>query len=184
VVSPERTDNTVTGPLWLLTNGPNPHVRRIAQLVPEAERRGKAEMVDEPREWVKSHAAEELISEADLAKGEAALVVGGPPCQPFSKAAYWLQHRRMGLNDSRAGLLSHYLRILRAVRPEGVIFENVASLLHPANRSALDATVEAAHRAGYSVDVRLIHTEEYGIPQTRSRVAVMGLQPPRCFVWP
>lgn len=118
----------------------------------------------------------ELLSEGGLVKGEAALVVGGPPCQPFSKAAYWLQHRRMGLRDSRAGLLRHYVRMLWAVKPEGFIFENVASLQHPANRAALDAIVDGAHRAGYAVEVRLIHAVEYGVPQTRSRVVVMGLR--------
>jgi DNA (cytosine-5)-methyltransferase 1 len=118
----------------------------------------------------------ELLKEAGMVKGEAALQVGGPPCQPFSKAAYWLQSRRMGVKDARAGLLAQYLRVLRGAKPEGFIFENVASLQHPTNRVALDQIVDGARRAGYSVAVRLLHAVEYGVPQTRSRVFVIGLR--------
>jgi DNA (cytosine-5)-methyltransferase 1 len=132
-----------------------------------------AEVVERPLEDIST---EELLSEADIGKGEAALLVGGPPCQPFSKAAYWLQTRRKGLHDPRAKLLLEYVRVLREARPAGFIFENVASLLHPANRSAVDIVVEGARAAGYATSVQLIHSADYGIPQTRSRVFILGLR--------
>lgn len=131
-----------------------------------------AKIIQRPIEKV---SVNEMLQAAGLVKGEPALLVGGPPCQPFSKAAYWLQNRRMGLQDARASLFVHYLRVLRAMKPAGFIFENVASLQHPMNRVALQQILDGARRAGYSVEVRLLHAVEFGVPQTRSRVVIMGL---------
>lgn len=82
----------------------------------------------------------------------------------------------MGLRDARVGLLAQYLGVLRGTRPEGFIFENVASLQHPSNCVALQQIVDGAEHAGYSTEVRLLHAVEYGVPQTRSRVFVIGLR--------
>jgi DNA (cytosine-5)-methyltransferase 1 len=130
-------------------------------------------VVDRPLEVVST---EELLSEAGVGKRECALLVGGPPCQPFSKAAYWLQARRKGLRDPRAKLLKEYVRVLSEARPAGFIFENVASLLHPTHRAALEIVLDGARDAGYTTAIKLIHAVEHGIPQTRSRVFVLGLR--------
>lgn len=131
------------------------------------------QIIDRPVEDVSTA---ELLSVAGIGKGQAALLVGGPPCQPFSKAAYWLQGRRKGLKDPRATMLEEYVRVLRGSKPAGFIFENVASLLHPTHRGALDLLLEGARAAGYATTVQLVHSADYGVPQTRSRVFVLGLR--------
>lgn len=115
-----------------------------------------------------------LLDSARLERGEAALVVGGPPCQPFSKSGYWLQDQRLGVDDPRASLLDRYLRVLRRARPAGFIMENVASLTHPSHRDLFERFLEGARRAGYATRVELVQAVEFGVPQTRARVFVLG----------
>jgi len=119
---------------------------------------------------------EELLARARLSRGHVALVVGGPPCQPFSKSGYWRAEKRKGVDDPRASLVDHFVRVIRESRPEAFIFENVASLTHPSHREVLDSLVRRANRAGYIVLWRVLHAEEYGVPQTRSRLFVIGLK--------
>jgi DNA (cytosine-5)-methyltransferase 1 len=119
---------------------------------------------------------EEILEAAELRNGEAALVVGGPPCQPFSKAGYWRQDERQGLDDPRASMLDQFLRALREARPEGFVFENVPSLVHPSNRGALESFERRARRYGYKVQRRILNAAEYGVPQTRVRLFVLGLR--------
>lgn len=119
---------------------------------------------------------EDILHAGRLRQGETALVVAGPPCQPFSKSGYWLMDRRKGMEDERVSLFKHFLRVLREVRPEGFILENVAGLAHPTHRDLLAAVLSSVRRYGYSADWRLLHAVEYGVPQTRSRVFVIGLR--------
>lgn len=119
---------------------------------------------------------EEILHAAGLRRGEAGLLVGGPPCQPFSKSGYWLQDRRAGLADARASLLDDYLRVLSGAHPEAFILENVASLYHPAHRETFERFLARARRAGYAVAWKRLNAVEYGVPQTRYRVFVLGLR--------
>ena len=58
------------------------------------------------------------------------IVIGGAPCQPFSKAGYWVTNQaRRGINDPRATLVNEYLRVVTDIKPDGFVFENVESLL-------------------------------------------------------
>ncbi len=132
-------------------------------------------VIDRPIEKVSS---DELLQEAGLRSGEVGLLVGGPPCQPFSKSGYWLQERRRGLDDPRARMLDHFLRVLRQIRPEGFIFENVGSLSHPSSKQALTSLLRRARRYGYATEWRMIRAVEFGVPQTRVRLFVLGLRKP------
>jgi DNA (cytosine-5)-methyltransferase 1 len=76
-----------------------------------------ARIIDRPIQEV---SVAEILRSARLRKREAALLIGGPPCQPFSKSGYWLQHRRMGVRDRRASLPSEFLRVLRGIRSGGI----------------------------------------------------------------
>src|SRR5581483_3909395 len=67
---------------------------------------------------------EPLLEACSLARGEADLVVGGPPCTPFSKSGYWLEYKRAGA-DPKASLLDEYVRLLAGVRPKAFLMENV-----------------------------------------------------------
>src|SRR3954469_22037656 len=60
---------------------------------------------------IRAASTKALLDAAGLAAGDVDLLVGGPPCTPFSKSGYWLEHKRRGL-DPNASLLEHYIRIL------------------------------------------------------------------------
>jgi DNA (cytosine-5)-methyltransferase 1 len=119
---------------------------------------------------------DEILEAADLAPGEAGLIIGGPPCQPFSKAGYWRAGDRQGLADPRASMLDQFLRVVRQAKPEGFIFENVPSLVHPSNRAALESFERRARRYGYLLERRILNAAEYGVPQSRVRLFVLGLR--------
>ena len=72
----------------------------------------------------------EIMERGSIEVGEAALLVGGPPCQPFSKAAYWAQGDTKRLGDKRADTLSAYLRVLRDLQPQAFLLENVFGLTY------------------------------------------------------
>jgi DNA (cytosine-5)-methyltransferase 1 len=71
----------------------------------------------------------ELLEAAGLGAGEADLLVGGPPCTPFSKSGNWLEYKRSG-KHANADLLDHYLRILSEAKPRAFLLENVFGLAY------------------------------------------------------
>ena len=103
------------------------------------------------------------------------IVIGGAPCQPFSKAGYWVTNQvRRGINDPRASLVNEYLRIVTDIQPNGFVFENVESLLHPTNRVIVDTFISIIKEAGYKYKIIRANALEYGVPQKRKRLFIIG----------
>ena len=70
---------------------------------------------------INSSEFEEVVKEKKLDKF---IVIGGAPCQPFSKNGYWVTHeKRRGINDPRATLINEYLRVVTELKPDGFVFE-------------------------------------------------------------
>lgn len=116
----------------------------------------------------------DLLTAARLAPGEAELLVGGPPCTPFSKSGYWLEYKRRGL-DPEASLLEHYLRILDEARPRSFILENVFALAYKnQNRPWLELLLEQCSRFGYHVALEALLAADFGVPQRRQRLFIVG----------
>ena len=123
-----------------------------------------------------------VLRAARLVKGEAALLIGGPPCVTFSVAG-----RREGLSAETGRLFEDYVRLLRGIQPAGFIFENVKGLLTAQDAEgrpggAFTAVRAALEGAGYALSWRVVNTADYGIPQYRERVIILGLRggrPPR-----
>ncbi len=126
---------------------------------------------------------------------ERLIVVGGPPCQPFSKAAYWTdpgndarfrQLRAQGRkaskpscisvprDDERRNLVFEFLRLVVESRADGFVFENVPSIRHPRNRELYSTFVSAAQLAGFHIVEARINAAEFGVAQVRERIAVLG----------
>ena len=105
------------------------------------------------------------------------LVVGGPPCQSFSAAGL-----QAGESDPRNAIPA-FVDVVRAVRPRVFVMENVRGLTFQKHRDFLNAVYESFEDLGYSVDRRVLNAADYGVPQTRQRVFVVGrLDGP--VVWP
>lgn len=95
------------------------------------------------------------------------IVIGGPPCQPFSVGG-----NQLGLNDSRDGFPT-FISAVEQLRPKMWMFENVRGLLYR-NRWYLDEVVSKLERLGYVVEYQLLNAANYLVPQSRERIIVVG----------
>jgi DNA (cytosine-5)-methyltransferase 1 len=137
----------------------------------------------------------DLRAAAKLAPGDPMIIVGGAPCQPFSKAAYWVEEgeesryrraRAAGVAmerplaptqarpDARRTLVEEFWRLIFESNADGFVFENVPSIKHPRNRPVLDGFQHAAEAAGYEVTQITANAAEHGVAQTRERVFLLG----------
>lgn len=112
----------------------------------------------------------------DVAKVDSAsipdidVMLGGFPCQSFSLGGA----RR--LDDSRATLYRQYVRILTDKRPKAFVGENVKGLLTMGGGEIMPAIVQAFAGCGYDMHYRLVDAKDYGVPQSRKRVIIVGLR--------
>ncbi len=103
------------------------------------------------------------------------IVIGGAPCQPFSKAGYWVTNKkRRGINDPRASLIDEYLRVITELRPDGFVFENVESLMHPTNKVIVEEFLSIITDEGYKYKVVKACALDYGVSQKRKRLFIIG----------
>jgi DNA (cytosine-5)-methyltransferase 1 len=103
-------------------------------------------------------------------KPEKLILIGGPPCQPFSKAGYWVGNKNRLANDDPRNMIYQYLRIVEELQPNGFLLENVESILHPTNRIAVENLSEEINKLGYKFKVIRANALDYGVPQKRKRV--------------
>ena len=137
----------------------------------------------------------ELKEKSEIRKGDKLIIPGGPPCQPFSKAAYWTDPgnefkyrmaRKSGVkiekpqpitipkNDIRRSLLGDFVRIINETNADGFIFENVVSITHPRNLKTFNNFLNKLKNSGYKIKYKKINAVEYGIPQKRERIIILG----------
>jgi DNA (cytosine-5)-methyltransferase 1 len=115
-----------------------------------------------------------ILEAARLRRGEAELLVGGPPCTPFSKSGYWLEYKRRGL-DPEASLLDHYLRVLDEARPRAFILENVFALAYRNHNAPwLERLLATFADLGYEVRAQVLLAADHGVPQRRQRLFLVG----------
>jgi DNA (cytosine-5)-methyltransferase 1 len=104
------------------------------------------------------------------------LLVGGPPCTPFSKSGFWLEWKRSG-QDPNASLLQAYTRVLAEARPRAFILENVYALTYrnAASRPAYERLLCEIVQAGYEFRAEVLNAADHGVPQARPRLFVVGV---------
>jgi len=103
------------------------------------------------------------------------LIIGGPPCQPFSAAGRRAGGVR-GTSDGRGTLFQEYARILRELQPKAFLFENVPGLLSSEKGKAWQQVRGAFNSAGYRIFWQILNAAEYGVPQHRHRLFVVGVR--------
>jgi DNA (cytosine-5)-methyltransferase 1 len=106
-------------------------------------------------------------------------IIGGPPCQPFSIAG-----KREGARDDRADLIGHFVRIVDELKPAVFLLENVPNLASIEGGTILEAAKAAFRRLGYSVDHRVVSAADFGVPQNRKRLIVLGVKGKRVVRFP
>jgi DNA (cytosine-5)-methyltransferase 1 len=119
----------------------------------------------------------EIMMATGLRPGERPdLLIGGPPCTPFSKSGFWLEWKREGL-DPDASLLQAYTRVLREARPHRFVLENVYALTYDnkASRPAFERLMREIGEAGYHAVPKVLNAADYGVPQARPRLFVIGV---------
>jgi len=95
------------------------------------------------------------------------VVIGGPPCQPFSVGGH-----QKGIDDERNGF-PIFIKAIERLQPRVFLFENVRGMLY-ANKWYLDEITEVLRGMGYDLEMKLFNAVNYGVPQNRERLIVVG----------
>lgn len=117
---------------------------------------------------VKQLSVAEVLDITGLQVGELSLISGGPPCQGFSLAGPRLD------GDPRNQMFKEFVRLVRGLRPEVFLFENVSGLMSMSGGSVLRAIVSEFTEMGYPCEYKLLSAADYGVPQARPRFILIG----------
>lgn len=113
-----------------------------------------------------------------LSRGEVDLLIGGPPCQGFTTAGnrFW--------DDPRNQLVKNYAQALELFYPRWFMMENVEGILTTAKGEYLVEFIKKMAELGYSVYLKKVYMQEYGVPQRRKRVIIVGNREGKTFSFP
>jgi len=107
------------------------------------------------------------------------ILLGGFPCQPFS-----IIGEQKGFEDTRGTLFFEIARILEAKQPRAFVLENVKQLATHNKGHTLARILEVLRRLGYVVEYRILNALNFGLPQKRERILIVGMKEPFTFQWP
>lgn len=102
-------------------------------------------------------------------KLEINMIIGGPPCQGFSNKG-----KNLGLKDPRNFLFLEYIEIVKAIKPEIFIIENVKNIISCAKGYFLEEIKERLNALGYQLSYQILNAKDYGVPQNRERAFIVG----------
>ena len=130
---------------------------------------------------------DQILNAGGLKPLEAALVIGGPPCQSFSLAG-----KRMGMDDPRGMLVLQFIRVVREALPKAFVMENVRGMTNWEKGKAIDAIMHEAtlpifykgKAYSYRVKYQILNAADFGAPQFRERVFIVGNRLEKDFVFP
>ena len=112
-------------------------------------------------------------------KNKVDLLVGGAPCQSFSMVG-----KRLGLKDNRGNLTLHFIKKINEIKPKVFIFENVRALLSVDNGDAWKIIYNKFKQTGYTFYYETLNAKNFGIPQNRERLFVIGFRNNQNFSFP
>ncbi|MBN1062682.1 DNA cytosine methyltransferase [Clostridium botulinum] len=99
------------------------------------------------------------------------VIIGGPPCQSWSLAG-----AMKGKEDSRGQLFYEYVRVIKDKRPLAFVAENVKGIVSKAHIKSFNEIVEMFKECGYTVTFKVVNAKNYGVPQDRERVFIVGIK--------
>ena len=127
---------------------------------------------------IKDFSLDDLTRDLGVKKGDIDIVVGGPPCQAYSTVGKRL------IDDPRGKLFQEYYRILKELRPKLFVFENVKGLLSMQGGDLIKTIIALFESIGYHMQMRLLNAADYGAPQIRERVILVGTLDLKPFIYP
>ncbi|MFW9887519.1 MAG: DNA cytosine methyltransferase [Candidatus Thorarchaeota archaeon] len=148
------------------------------------------------REWpiiekdIHETSSEEILSIAGLERKETDLLVGGPPCQPFSKSAYWRTGDTARLDDPRAQTLDAYMRCVEDILPKAFLLENVHGISYSGKEEGfkfLERMVTEINKmqdVDYRFSWAVLDAVAYGVPQKRRRFFLVANRMGKSYRFP
>lgn len=97
------------------------------------------------------------------------MIVGGPPCQGFS-----LKGKNLGLEDPRNFLFLEYFELVKEIKPEIFVIENVKNILNSENGYFKDLIIEKFSSLGYIINYGVLNAKNFGVPESRERAIIIG----------
>jgi len=122
---------------------------------------------------------QEILEVAGLEPGELTILTGGPPCQPFSKSG-----GRSGVLDERGRLFARYLDYLDVLRPQAFVLENVRGMVSSRGGADFRLILDAFDESGYTLYWKVVDAANYGVPQFRQRLFLVGFRERIRFAFP
>jgi len=132
----------------------------------------------------------ELLRTGTLTRGAVDLLIGGPPCQPFSKSGYWARGDSARLDDPRADTLAAYMRVVEEALPKAFVLENVEGLAYSGKDEGLALLLERIARinrrtkSNYRPSFKVLNAADYGVPQIRERFILVAARDGSEFTFP
>ena len=127
---------------------------------------------------IKDFGLKNLSKDLKIKKGDIDLIIGGPPCQAFSTVGKRL------IDDPRGKLFQEYYRVLKDLNPKVFLFENVKGLLSMQKGELLKTIISLFESLGYKVKYKVLNSADYGVPQIRKRVIIIGTKLDNDFNYP
>lgn len=135
---------------------------------------------------VRDVSGEELLEACGKKRGEIDCLFGGPPCQSFSLAG-----KRLGLDDERGQLVGEFIRLVHEIQPKTFVMENVKGMATWGGGAVLDYIEKRLvnpdlSQAGfqYNVTHKILNSADFGVPQIRNRIFIVGNRLGKAFDWP
>jgi len=122
-------------------------------------------------ESIENLKGENLLKSIGLQEGELTLLAGGPPCQGFSV------QRRGEDKDERNSLVLEYARLIKELKPTFFLMENVTGIKNKRGSSFVQQLLELVEDMGYCTKMETLNAADYGVPQSRKRVFIVGEKP-------
>ena len=136
------------------------------------------------------HAPIEEISKAKIKKtivtkpGELDLLAGGPPCPAYSKSRFYRKDKPHGMDDPSSHTLFDYFKFVEVLKPKIFIMENVPGLMYKRQKGAFQAVLDCARKLKYEINYSVLNAVEYGVPQIRERLFIIGTRKGYNFNFP
>jgi len=133
------------------------------------------------QEDIATLSSKQILSCAKLTKSQVDLIAGGPSCQPFSRSN---EGKRKGVKDRRGKLIFEFARIVSEIRPKAFVMENVAGLISSNDGKDFKRLLAYYKKIKYSVSYKVLNAAEYGLPQKRKRLFLVGFRKKTDFNFP